>query len=203
MVTVVGLVTTVVVMLNVVDVREPAATVTVAGTDATVGLELDSATVTPPIGAGPFKVTVFPVIVFPPTVPGCARLTEETARGITVSVTGTEMPLYLAVMVTGVFTVTGVVTTLNADDVVAPADTVTVGVTTATVGLLLERYTVAPAGGAGASRVTVLVAVPSPPTKVAAARFTEATLSGVTVRVATAFTPYNVAVMVTGVLTVT
>jgi hypothetical protein len=139
MMTAVCLVTGVVVILKVADVWEPAATVTVEGTDATVGLELDSDTVTPPLGAAAFKVTKFPVTVFPPTVPACAKLTEEAARGITVRVTGTEMPLYFAVTITGVLTVTGVVTMSNADDVVAPAATVTVGVTAATVALLLER----------------------------------------------------------------
>ena len=44
----------------------PAATVTLAGTRATVVLLLESATCAPPAGAGPLNVTV-PVDEFPPT----------------------------------------------------------------------------------------------------------------------------------------
>jgi hypothetical protein len=106
-------------------------------------------------------------------------------------------------MVTGVFTLTGVVVMLNAGEVVPPAATVTDGGTDATAGLPLVRWTVAPPGGAGASRVTVLAALPVPPTKTGVARFTEATASGFTVRVACALAAEDEAVMVTGVLTVT
>ena len=44
---------------------EPAATVTVPGTAAIAELELDTVTVTPPWGAGPFNEIV-PLIVLPP-----------------------------------------------------------------------------------------------------------------------------------------
>jgi hypothetical protein len=44
----------------------PAVTVTLAGARATVVLLLESATCTPPAGAGPLRVTV-PVDEFPPT----------------------------------------------------------------------------------------------------------------------------------------
>src|ERR671935_110541 len=63
MLTLVSAVTALVVMLNVALVA-PAATVTLAGTDA-AGLLLVSVTCWPPAGAGPFSVTV-PVAEAPP-----------------------------------------------------------------------------------------------------------------------------------------
>src|SRR5919198_775057 len=70
MLTLVNAVTALVVMLNVALVA-PAATVTLAGTDA-AGLLLESATCAPPAGAGPFSVTV-PELGLPPvTLAGTA-----------------------------------------------------------------------------------------------------------------------------------
>lgn len=57
--------TPVVVIVAVAEV-EPAGMTTLAGIEATAVLELESATVAPPAGAGPFKVTVA-VELFPPT----------------------------------------------------------------------------------------------------------------------------------------
>src|SRR5258705_413574 len=65
MVTVVEAETVLVLTVNVALVA-PAATVTLAGTRATVVLLLESATCAPPAGAGPLNVTV-PVDEFPPT----------------------------------------------------------------------------------------------------------------------------------------
>ena len=79
-------------MLNLGDVRVPDATVTVDGRAATAGLELDSETTTPPVGAGAFKVTLA-CTVLPPATLDCPSVTTEGARGLTVSVTGTAMPL--------------------------------------------------------------------------------------------------------------
>ena len=57
----------------------PAATVTLAGTLAAVVLLLESATCTPPVGAGPLSVTV-PVEEFPPvTLVGFSE-SEERER---------------------------------------------------------------------------------------------------------------------------
>jgi len=92
-VTVVCLAATLVAMLNFGDVRAPAATVTVAGTAATAGLELDNETIAPPPGAGAFRATEFPPTVFPPTTLACERVTEDGAKGFTVRVTGTAIPL--------------------------------------------------------------------------------------------------------------
>lgn len=61
----------------------PAATVTLDGTLATVVLLLESATCTPPEGAGPLSVTV-PVDEFPPvTLAGFSAIEErETDAGV-------------------------------------------------------------------------------------------------------------------------
>jgi hypothetical protein len=191
-------------MLNLDEMRLPSATVTVAGAAATAGLELDSETVTPPLGAAAFNIMELPPKVFPPTMLACESATEEGASGITVRVTGTATPLKVAVMVTGVLTLTAAVVILNAGEVVAPAATVTVAGTEATAGLLLESFTVAPAGDAGAIRVTTPEGrAVAPPTTDTEERFTEATPSGFMVRVATALAPNNVAVRVTCVAAAT
>jgi hypothetical protein len=85
---------------------------------------------------------------------------------------------------------------LNAAETVAPASTSTDDGTDAAAGLLLVSLTLAPAGGAGARRVTVLPELFVPPTKIVAVRFTEATASGFTVTVACALAVEDVAVMV-------
>lgn len=93
-------------------------------------------------------------------------------------------------IVTGVVVLTAVVAIINAAERVAPPLTVTEEGTAATAGLLLESVTVAPAEGAGASRVTVLEALePVPPTTNVGDKFTSATPSGLTVRVAITLTP--------------
>ena len=63
-----------------------AATITLAGTWAAAVLLLDSVTVAPPTGAGPFSLTV-PVEAFPPSTEVGLKLTLLTAGGGNVTVT--------------------------------------------------------------------------------------------------------------------
>ena len=76
--------TAVVVMVKLTDVA-PAGTVTLAGVDAKAD-ELSSVTIAPAGGAGPFRVTVFRVVVMPPTADAGDRTTDETATGSSVNV---------------------------------------------------------------------------------------------------------------------
>ena len=70
----------------------PAATVTLTGTVAAVGLLLDRATKAPPAGAGPFNVIV-PTGETPlPTLLG-TMAKVDTARGLMVSVAVSVAPL--------------------------------------------------------------------------------------------------------------
>lgn len=69
------------------------------------------------------------------------------APGVTVAVAVTDVPLYVAVMVTDVVVVTLVVVTVNPRAVV-PSATVTLAGMLTTLGLLLDSATVAPPGGA-------------------------------------------------------
>ena len=82
MLTPVDAATALVVMLNVA-LAAPAATVTLAGTDA-AGLLLESATCAPPAGAGPFSVTL-PEAGLPPVTLAGLMPSEEIAAGSRVS----------------------------------------------------------------------------------------------------------------------
>ena len=77
-------VTAVVVIVKVTDVA-PAETVTLAGTDADAD-ELCRVTFAPAAGAGPFRVTVFAVVLLPPTMETGDSVTDETADGTSVNV---------------------------------------------------------------------------------------------------------------------
>ena len=84
-------------MVNVADVL-PAATITLAGTDATAGFALAKVTVKPPVGALPVSVTV-PLELAPPVkVTGLSEKVDSTG-GLTVSV-AVLTPLADAVMTT-------------------------------------------------------------------------------------------------------
>jgi hypothetical protein len=87
-------------MVNVGDTVAPAATVTEAGTEATVGSLLNRMTTAPPAGACPFSVTVLAVVDLPPTVLAGDSLTAVKAAGFTVSDAVFRLVPILAVMVT-------------------------------------------------------------------------------------------------------
>src|SRR5437879_5013684 len=87
----------------------PAATVTLAGTVATVGLLLDNVTMAPPVGATAVKVTV-PVLGAPPPRLVGLTVTEDrvgaAAAGLTVSATVRETAPRVPVIVSAVEAVT-------------------------------------------------------------------------------------------------
>jgi hypothetical protein len=89
-VTVLAEVTTVVV-IGYVAVVAPAATVTLAGTWTTAGMLLDRVTTSPPVGAGPFSVTV-PVEGFPPCTLLGLIVWDDTTGDVTINFACRFMP---------------------------------------------------------------------------------------------------------------
>src|SRR5271154_4818859 len=117
----------------------PAGTSTCAATVARVGLELASATVTPPLGAAALSVTV-PVTALPPfAVVGLSVSAARTAAaaGLTVKVVVFVTPPYEAESVVKVWVVTAEVVMANVAEF-PPAPTVTLP-GTATALLALDR----------------------------------------------------------------
>ena len=140
----------------------PAATTTLPGTVASGEFEV-SVTVNPPVGAGPFKVTV-PADGTPPATLVGFRLKEDipwvfTLR-VAVSTTGPSVP----VIVTATEVLTGTVVIAKVA-VVAPAATVTLpGIVTDE--LLDDSFTTIPPVGAFPLSVTVPVEDAPPTTDV-------------------------------------
>jgi hypothetical protein len=172
-------------MVKLTDVAPPG-TVTHTGTDAEDD-ELCSVTTAPPAGAGPFRVTVFVVVVFPPVVEDGDNVNDETAAGISVNVALLLTPPYTAEIVTGVEAATAVVVIVKLTDV-APAGTVTHTGTEAD-GDELCSGTIAPPAGAGPFRVTVFAVVLLPPVVEAGDRTTDETAAGTSVNVALVLAP--------------
>jgi hypothetical protein len=138
---------------------DPAAMLTLPGTEATLGFELDKATTTPPCGAGPFRLTVAPTLFPPCTLPGAATLLN--VGGYTPNGRVMAVKPSVAVIFALVIALTAVVDMLKVADVV-PAGTVTDGGGEATDEAELDSATFRPAG-AGAIRETSLLVAVNPP----------------------------------------
>ena len=132
----------------------PAGTVTLDGTVASEGLLLESATVTPPAGAGPLRVTV-PVEEPPPVVLDGFSASEERTAGSTVIVAVWAAPPNTAETVDVVAAATGLVLTAKVA-LVVPSGIVT-DAGTVTDGSLLDKEITAPPVGAGPLSVIVPV----------------------------------------------
>src|SRR5437867_292929 len=160
----VAAVTVLVVSVNVALVA-PAATVTLAGSEATAAFELARLTRSPPLGAALVRVAV-PVAEPPPvTVEGLRAIALRLAgggTGLTVRVAVRVTPPVPAI-VTAVDVATELVVTAKLA-LVAPAATVTLAGTVATAAFELERLTRSPPIGAALVRVAVPVAEPPPVT---------------------------------------
>jgi hypothetical protein len=176
----------------------PAATVVLAGTEAAAGVLLVSATVIPPVGAGPVSVTVPTEFATPPTTVAGAIETDVSAGGLTVSVAVFVTLAYVAEIVTGVDDATAALVAVN-DPVVCPAETKTLAGTEAAAGTLLVSVTLIPPVGAGPVSVTVPAEFAAPPTTATGAIVTDVSAGGLTVSVAVFVTLAYTAVIVTGV----
>ena len=152
------------------EVVAPAATVVEAGTITALVLLLVSITTAPPAGAGTASATV-PVLPAPPVTIAGFSVTVPTA-GFTTRVAVFAEPLYVAVTVTAVWVVTGLVVIAKVAKV-APAGTVTEAGSVAAAVLLLARATAAPPTGAAVESVTVPV-LPAPAVTVRGFSATEA-----------------------------
>ena len=164
----------------------PAATVTLAGTVATVVELLERLTTAPPVGAGPLRVTV-PVDGFPPFTLVGFSVNELTVGVVTVSVAVVVAVPYLEVIVTEVLDARAEVVIVKLAEV-APAATVTLAGVCAADVLLLDRVTIAPPVGAAPVRVTVPVDEVFPTTEVGF-KVSVDRVAAVTVRVAVLATP--------------
>lgn len=142
-------------------VLHPAGTTTLAGTVAFALLELVSATVAPPVGAGPFNVTVAVGLCSRGTLVR-SRVTEKAWRdGATVSVAGTDVPPEAAVIATLLLTEAASVVTAKPAEA-APAGTVTLAGTVAAAVFELVRLMTVPPDGAVPFSVTVADDVDDP-----------------------------------------
>jgi hypothetical protein len=174
----------------------PAATVTLAGTDATAVLELVSDTTAPPGDAAAASVTV-PVEELPPATVDGLNVTVETAGigGLTVSEAVFATLEYNPEIVTAVDDATDRVGTVTWVDVAA-AGTVAVATTVAADVLELDIETAAPPGGALPVRMIVAVEL-TPPTTIAGLTATLERAAGSTVNTAVFAAPEETAEIVT------
>jgi hypothetical protein len=191
------MVTVPVVVTNVVTVAvvvfEPAGTVTVAGTFALVGAELERLTTSPPAGAGSLMVMVAIAFWAPPMTDVGLRVTEATENGLTVSVRVIVAPRYAADIVIWALVVRTSVAIAKVA-VVPPAGIVTEAGTVAAAVFELVRVMTEPDDGAGPLIVTVPVTEDEPPVTVVTLRARSVSIGGFTVNAAEREYPLRVAV---------
>ena len=142
----------------------PAVTTTFAPIEAASGLLLESATVTPPVGAATFSVTVAVTEPVPPTIEVGFTVTALTVIGLTVRVAVALEPDAAVMTDVLVVDVLSDVTVKVAE--VCPWATTTDAGTVAADVVPLVSVTVRPPAGAGAPIVTVPVELAIPPTTV-------------------------------------
>jgi hypothetical protein len=176
----------------------PCATVTEAGND-TDGLELESATVMPPVGAGAAIVTV-PCAVCPLRIVVGVRVRPTGRIGFTVKLALRLVPPSEAVRTAVVIEVTVPAVAVK-EAVVAPCSTVTEAGTD-TAWFELESAIVTPPAGAGAEMVTVPCVVCPLTMEFELSEKAIGTI-GFTVKLALTLTPPPDAVRTTAVIEVT
>jgi hypothetical protein len=165
----------------------PAAMVTALGNCAADTLLLCKRTSAPPLGAGPFSVTV-PVELAPPTTEVGLLLIEDKLAALTLR-DAVRLAPNVAVMVMDVLVATAEVVTVKVVEVL-PAGTVTEAGTLPAPVLLLDKAMASPPVGAAPLRVTVPVDE-LPQITVVGFRVSEMrlTVAGVTLKVAVRVEP--------------
>ena len=128
-------------------------TMTLAGTVATDGLELEIAISAPPDGAGASRTSSLPPTLVPPPTLFRACWNQTSRGGWSVSSAVAVSPAMVAVMIA---TVTAEVTPVDIGKVAEtlPAGTFTIAGTDASAFDELERLTAAPPAGAGEPKTT-------------------------------------------------
>jgi hypothetical protein len=179
---------------------DPAVTVTLAGTAATVGSLLVSAMTAPPLGAGPVSVSVASAVLPPIKVEGLT-VRELGVAGFTSRVAVLVTPRAVAEITTCTALATAFVETVKFA-LEEPALTFTLAGTVATAASLLVSVTTVPPLGAGPFRVTVACAG-LPPITAVGARVREVGVAALTVSDALLLTPAYETVMETTVLLAT
>ena len=172
----------------------PAATKTEEGHRASELLDA-KLTATPPVAAGPFRLTV-PTAIFPPATVEGATTSPDTETGVIAKLAVAVVDPSVAVIVALTAVDTASVVTSNVA-VVPPAGTVSLPGGTAVLALE-DRLIVTPPVGAGVDNVIVPVE-DTPPTTDAGDRERFANSPGTTVKMAVAESSLALAVMVTAV----
>jgi len=139
----------------------PCGTTTEAGTVAAAVFELDRATVIPPAGAGPLRVTR-PAFEEAPLIRDAGADMEIRAVGPTVTVAVCTVVPRVAVMVTLVAAAATPVVNENCAEL-APPGTVTVAGTETSAGFELDMFTTAPPARALPLRFTRFPPMVRPP----------------------------------------